>query len=82
MQGKLLCILFLRFSCNEEGNKGRILNESGKRRIYCNILKHLLTMSNPSILNKREKTLATSYFHSNFQREKVNQIRCYKRLSK
>ena len=60
MEGKLLCNLFLRFSCNEEGKEGRISNESGKRRIYCNILKHLLTMSNPSILNKREKTLATS----------------------
>ena len=76
MQGKLLCIFFLRFSCDEEGKEGRICNESGKRRIYCNILKHLLTMSNPSILNKREKTLATSKFHSHFQREKVNQSSC------
>ena len=60
MQGKLLCILFLRFSCNEQGNEGRISNDSDKRGIYCNILKHLLTMSYPSILNQREKTLPMS----------------------
>ena len=60
MQGKFLCILFLRFSYNQEGNEGRNLNKFGKIRIYCDILKNLLTMSSPSILNKREQTPATS----------------------
>ena len=60
MQGKFICIFFSRFSSNEEGNEGRNSNESGKIKIYCTILKTLLTMSSPSILNEREKTLLTS----------------------
>ena len=60
MQAKFLWILFSKFSLKEEGNKGGNLNESGKIRIYSDILKNLLTMSSPSILNKREKTPATS----------------------
>ena len=61
MQGKFLCIFFSRFSSNEEGNAGWNSNESGKRRIYSTIiLKTLITISSPSIINEREKTLATS----------------------
>ena len=60
MQGNFLLILFSRFSYNEEGNEGRNSNESGKIRIYSDILKNLLTMPSPSILNKGEKTPATS----------------------
>ena len=60
MEGMFPCILFLRSCFKEEGNEARKSNESGEKRIYCNILKNLLTMSLPSILNKREKTLATS----------------------
>ena len=61
MQVKFLSIFFSRFSSNEKGNAGWNSNESGKIRIYCTIvLKTLLTISSPSILNEREKTLATS----------------------
>ena len=60
MQGNFLLILFSRFSYNEEGNEGRNSNESGKIRTYSDILKNLLTMPSPSILNKGEKTPATS----------------------
>ena len=62
MQGKFLCIFFSRFSSNEEGNAGWNSNESGKIRIYCTIiLKTLLTMSSPSILNERGKTLTSAF---------------------
>ena len=60
MQGNFLLIFFSRFSYNEGGNEGRNSNESGKTRIYSELLKNLLTMSWPSILNKGEKTPATS----------------------
>ena len=60
MQGNFLLILFSRFSYNEKGNEGRNSNESCKIRIYSDILKNLLMMSSPSILNEREKTPATS----------------------
>ena len=39
-------------------------------------------MSSPLILNKRQKTTASSYFHLTFEREKVNEIRYFKRRSK
>ena len=58
MEGTFLSISFSRSYYNEEGNEGRNSNESGKIRRYCNIPKDLLTMSSPSILNKREKTTA------------------------
>ena len=60
MQGNFLSILFSRFYYNQERNEGRNSNESGKIRIYSDILKNLLMMSSPSILNKREKTPATN----------------------
>ena len=60
MEGMLLCILFSRSCYNEEGNEGRNSNESGEIGRSCNIPKDLLTMSSPSILNKRKKTTATS----------------------
>ena len=60
MESIFLRIWFSRSCFNEEGNEGRNSNESCKIRIYCNILKNLPTMSLPSILNKREKTKATS----------------------
>ena len=60
MQGMFLWISFSRSCLNEEGYQGRNSNKSSKIRIYCNIVKHLVTLSLPLILNKREKTPATS----------------------
>ena len=60
MESMFLWISFSRSYFNEEGNKARNSNKSGKIRIYCNIINYAPTMSLSQTSNKREKTPATS----------------------